>query len=72
MTEWITVVDMLRADADAEWRQWLQTHDISELRPEDIRIDIGRGPEGRDFKRYSIRDTAMPKIRLLPKSGEDG
>jgi hypothetical protein len=29
MDEWVTIIDFTPVtDADAEWRQWLQTHDI--------------------------------------------
>src|SRR5262249_34366719 len=72
MDEWVTIVDFLPvADADVEWRRWLRTHDGSNLEAEDIGVDTGRGLQ-RDVRRYRVRGTAMPRIRLLPQSLEDG
>lgn len=65
--QWKTIVDFrLVIDAEASWDQWLQTHDVSKLGPNDFRIDTGRGQEG-DVRRYCIRQAAVEKVQLLLK-----
>ena len=68
MDDWETIVDFtLVEDANAKWELWLQSHDISELAATDILIDTGSGEIGshrRDVRRYRIRKSSIPKIKL--------
>jgi len=68
--DWETIVEFaLFAEADAKWRSWLQSHDIAELAPTDIRIDTGSGEIEncrRGIRRYRIRKSSMMKIKPRP------
>ena len=66
MDEWETIIPAAPvSDADAQWRKWLEQHDITEINLTDVRIDTGRAERG-DFRRYLIRKSVMAKIKLGP------
>ncbi len=63
---WELIVDFAPlAAADAQWKLWLASHDISALADGDIRVDTGRGTANGDVRRYFVRQSAMGNVTEL-------
>lgn len=64
MNTWTTVIDFAPiAEADAQWRTWLERNSLADLASVDVRIDTGRGQfQGGTFemRRYSVRTARLP------------
>ena len=63
MEQWHVIVEFAPlADADLQWNSWCASHDVSALAKSDVRIDTGRGAEGQDLRRYSVRESVVATI----------
>ena len=75
MAEWECIIEFKLCDqADAQWQDWQESHDISNVSPTDIRIDTGHGEiEGktRDVRRYCIRKEALGAVKAISSDRED-
>ena len=64
MNTWTTVIEFaLFAEADAQWRIWLERSNLVDLASADVRIDTGRGEfQGgtSEMRRYSVRTARLP------------
>jgi hypothetical protein len=60
-----------RLEIESAWEDWLASHDITKLGPNDIRLEIGRGKGGRDFRRCWIRKSTIHKVHPSITLGEE-